>query len=240
MVPHAGWAFSGGIAARVFEALARLAGPCDTLVLFGGHLGPRSPGWVLSSGIWPTPLGEVEVDTELAEALSGAARLPAVGPGDYEPDNTIELQLPFIKALLPEVRLVAAGMPARPQAHEAGQAAAKEAARLGRNILVVGSTDLTHYGPNYGFEPAGRGRDGLAWVKETNDRRALDLMLALDPEALRTGALESHFCCCPGAAAAALGAAKTAGAKEGQLLEYLTSYDVRPGESFVGYAGVVF
>lgn len=240
VVPHAGWVFSGALAAAVFNALARNAGPVDAVVLLGGHLGERSPGWVLTTGAWPTPFGDVEVDAELAEALAAHTRLPEVGPAGYEPDNTIELQLPFIKALLPDARLVAAGVPASPSAEDVGRLAVEAARRLGRQALVVGSTDLTHYGPSYGFEPAGRGRAGLAWVKEENDRRAMELMIALDAETLRQEALEAHFCCCPGAAAAALGAAKASGARGGHLLASLTSFDVRPGESFVGYAALVF
>ena len=79
VVPHAGWVFSGALAARVFDALSKRVGPVDTVVIFGGHLGPRSPGWVLTDGQWPTPLGDVQVDTPLAAALAEVTRLPAVG-----------------------------------------------------------------------------------------------------------------------------------------------------------------
>lgn len=240
VVPHAGWMFSGTLAASVFDSLARRVGPVDTVVLLGGHLGPRSAGWVLTSGLWPTPLGDVEVDSELAKALGEAADLCATDPRGYEPDNTIELQLPFVKALFPESRLVVAGVSANEGAEDVGRRAVSLGASLGRSTVVVGSTDLTHYGPSYGFEPAGKGPEAVAWVKEENDRRAVDLMVSLSAEALRREALDAHFCCCPGAAAAALGAAKEAGAITGNVLGRLTSYDVRPGTSFVGYVAVVF
>jgi hypothetical protein len=240
IVPHAGWAFSGALAARTFAALARQAGPVDTVVLLGGHLGPRSRGWVLGSGLWPTPLGDVTVDEALAAALAVASGLPRLAPDDYEPDNTLELQLPLVKACFPDAALVAATVPARADALSAGARAVEAAAALDRRVVVVGSTDLTHYGPSYGFAPQGSGEAAVRWVKEVNDRRAVDLMVALDADALLTGALQEHCCCCPGAAAAALVAGRAAGATTGHRLATLTSHDVRPGSSFVGYASVVF
>ena len=80
----------------------------------------------------------------------------------------------------------------------------------------------------------------MQWVKEVNDARAVELMVSLDPETLVPEALEKHFCCCPGGAAATLGAARALGADKGHVLSTLTSYDVRPSSSFVGYAAVVF
>ena len=129
-VPHAGWAFSGSLAAKVFHALA--SGPQPDLVLLcGGHMGPSSPAWVWGSGVWPTPLGELVGDEafadELAESVSDLA--PRVlGPADYEPDNTIELQMPFVRHFLGETKLVVAGVPASLQGLELGTAAAKLAA----------------------------------------------------------------------------------------------------------------
>ncbi len=240
IVPHAGWMFSGALAAQVFGALAERVGNVDTVVLFGGHLGARSRSWLLSEGVWPTPLGDVDVDTRLAHALGEATSLPRIGPADYDPDNTIELQVPLLRRVFPDSRLVVAGVAADAHAVDVGRAAVEQATRLDRSIVVVGSTDLTHYGPNYGFSPHGRGEEAVRWVKEENDARAVELMTALDAETLRTEALQEHFCCCPGAASAAVGAARAAGATTGYALSTLTSYDIRPGESFVGYAAVVF
>jgi len=239
IVPHAGWVFSGRLATLTFATLARAVSNLDTIVLFGGHLGPRSRPWILSSGIWPTPVGDVEIDDQLARALADRAALPLIGPDVYEPDNTVELQMPLVRAMFPTARVVAAGVPASQGAPGVGALAVEVASSLGRRVGVVGSTDLTHYGPNYGFEPKGRGAQALQWVREQNDHRAVELMTALDAETLLAEASERHFCCCPGAASAALAAARAAGASAGRLLEAATSYDVRPDSSFVGYASLV-
>lgn len=240
IVPHAGWTFSGALACQVFATLAGSGATPETVILLGGHLGPGSGSWIITRGTWPTVLGDLAIDEELATAIAAGAGLKPTLPDRYQPDNTIELQLPFVRYFFPEARLVAAGVPASGRAVDVGRHAVSAARDLGRDVVAIGSTDLTHYGPNYGFSPQGSGPKAVRWVKETNDRRATDLMQALEAETLRVEALEQHFCCCPGATAAALSAARELGAEKGDLLDTLTSYDVHPGSSFVGYAAVVF
>jgi MEMO1 family protein len=105
---------------------------------------------------------------------------------------------------------------------------------------VIGSTDLTHYGRNYGFIPHGSGPAALEWVRQENDHRVIEAMLALAPEKIIAEGLEHQNACCAGAAAAAVAAAMQLGARSAWTLDYATSYDKSPGESFVGYAGVLF
>jgi AmmeMemoRadiSam system protein B len=240
IVPHAGWMFSGELATWTIGALARHADQVETVVVLGGHLGPGSGSWILKDGRWPTPVGDLEVDRDLAEAVARETGWRLTGPADYQPDNTLELQMPILRYCFGNSRIVAAGVAADPDCHDAGAAVVRAAATLGRDIVVIGSTDLTHYGPNYGFNPAGAGEEAVAWVKEVNDARGVELMVNLDPETLVGEALEKHFCCCPGSTAATLAAARALGAEKGHVLSTLTSYDVHPGESFVGYAAVVF
>ncbi len=243
VVPHAGWMFSGRLAFHVFREIARAAPePVERIVLFGGHLGPGSRGWILTHGTWPTPLGDVPVDAEFAGRLAQESPrgFLAVGPDGYEPDNTIELQMPFIRHCFPEAKVVALGVPARREGWKIGELAEKLAEELGGRTAFVGSTDLTHYGPNYGFAPAGYGPDAVAWVREENDRLSVDRIASLDPEGLVATALERHNACCPGAAASALAAGRQAGRERAMVLEYATSADVHPGPSFVGYVAAVF
>jgi AmmeMemoRadiSam system protein B len=111
---------------------------------------------------------------------------------------------------------------------------------LGRDSLVLGSTDLTHYGFNYGYTPKGVGEKAVEWVKNDNDRRAVNLMVKMDEAAIISEAIENQNACCAGAVGAAIAAAKAFGAKKGEKIVYSTSYDVRPDNSFVGYVGIVF
>jgi AmmeMemoRadiSam system protein B len=78
------------------------------------------------------------------------------------------------------------------------------------------------------------------WVRQQNDRLLIDALVAMDPERVISEALENQNACCAGAAAAALSAGKHLGASHGETVSYATSYDKSPGDSFVGYVGVVF
>jgi AmmeMemoRadiSam system protein B len=111
---------------------------------------------------------------------------------------------------------------------------------LNRRILILGSTDLTHYGHNYGFTPKGVGDKAVEWVKNENDKQVVDLMLQMDPEGVIRESMNNQNACCSGAVATAIAAAKKLGASKGEKLIQMTSYDVRPDDSFVGYVGVVF
>ena len=105
-------------------------------------------------------------------------------------------------------------------------------------MRIVGSTDLTHYGPTFGLTPYGTGDQAHERVRQEDDRRIIDRMLAMDPLPVIEEALASHNACCAGAAAAAIAAARELGAASAALTEYATSYDKSPGDSFVGYAGI--
>jgi AmmeMemoRadiSam system protein B len=242
VVPHAGWVFSGRLAAWTFAALAEAA-PAVVFV-FGGHLGPNDPGVCMPEGAFGTPLGPVEVEAELAEAMLRRFDLVRETPEDFEPDNTLELQMPILRATWPAARVVAIQAPASPVALELGRAAAEEAGRRGLAAVAIGSTDLTHYGRSYGFTPRGSGSEALRWSKAENDRPFLEHLLAGRPAEALAHALAHRSACCPGAAAAAVSFALTRGATGGALLEHTTSHEVegRGGEPhmWVGYAGLVF
>jgi len=240
IVPHAGWIFSGRLAYNVVRELAGRAEPPDTVLLFGGHLRPSSPLTVLGAGEFWTPLGGIRIDDELAAALQLAATVRVQDPLHHSPDNTVELQAPLIKHFFPEARLLVVEAPPREETLELCEQLVAVAGDLGRRVVAIGSTDLTHYGPNYGFSPRGSGRAAETWVRDENDRRFVDLALALEPGAMIAEALQSHNACCPGAAAAAARCARVLGATAGELLAYATSGDIRPDDSFVGYAAIIF
>jgi AmmeMemoRadiSam system protein B len=123
---------------------------------------------------------------------------------------------------------------------EIGAAAAEISKKHGRRARVIGSTDLTHYGPNYGFTPQGKGKEAVAWVKAENDRRMVEALTALEPKRVIEEALSHQNACCAGAAAAAISAGKALGADSAEMVAYATSYDKNPGDSLVGYTGIVF
>lgn len=240
IVPHAGWVFSGRLAYNVVRELSRRDEPVDTIALFGGHLGPTSLATVLGAGEFWTPLGGIRIDEELTTRLRQAAELPEENPASHSRDNTVELQAPLIRHFFPEARLVVVAAPPRRETLQICDRLMALAGDLGRKVAVIGSTDLTHYGPNYGFMPRGLGAEAESWVRAENDRRFIDRALALEPADMIDEALQHRNACCPGAAAAAARCGRLLGASAGELLAYATSCDVRRDDSFVGYAAILF
>jgi hypothetical protein len=204
------------------------------------HLHPNSSARIMTSGQWETPFGNLQIDADCAGKLAERFSFTVETAEDFTPDNTIELQLPFIKYFFPKARIVPVGVPPSENALKIGQAAVELSSGLGRRFRIVGSTDLTHYGPNYGFSPKGTGPGAVSWVKEENDRRIIDALLSLNPEMVIEEALTRHNACCAGAAACAVAAGNAAGSQAAELVAYATSYDKHPGDSLVGYAGIVF
>ncbi len=233
IIPHAGWDYSGRLA---LDTIRRMGRKPETLAVVGGHL---SPGARVHAGFdeaYETPLGDIAADRELLQAVGNVIDLEE----DSVPDNTVEVQLPLVKYLYPESRVVAFRAPPAQAALELGRAIHTEARGLNREVVVLGSTDLTHYGPAYGFSPKGGGEKAVEWVKEVNDRRFLKAVLSLSLNDAIDLALQEQSACSAGAAVAAAEFARQRGAVEGVLIQYTTSWDVYPASSFVGYAAIVY
>ena len=239
IVPHAGWYFSGNIACNVIHSLKK-GTPPDVLIIFGMHLHPNSSNYIMTEGAWETPFGNIEIESDLAGALSEQFAFKIETTKHYSNDNTIELQLPFIKYFFPDAKVVPIGVPPAQSSIEIGKAAARIASSLGLKTKIIGSTDLTHYGLNYGFIPQGTGPSAVEWVRNKNDRKVIDHMLSLNPSEVIREALTNQNACCSGAVASAISAGKELGATQGKQISYATSYDKSPGDSFVGYVGIVF
>lgn len=233
IVPHAGWFFSGEIACRVVGLMDKRA---DTVVVVGGHL-PEGGGILAASeDEYETPLGTITADAELKGVL--AKKFPLVS--DTYGDNTVEIQLPFIKYFFPSAKALWLRAEHSVRACELGNYLTEAAAELSRHVVVLGSTDLTHYGSNYGYSPAGAGEKAVTWVKERNDKAFIDACLEMNcQEALHVSSRD-RSACSAGGAAAAFSFAQACGITEGRVIEYRTSYDVQPSESFVGYVGLVY
>ena len=239
VVPHAGWYFSGHTAFSVFYCMSKKKKP-GLVWLFGMHLPPHGSNYIFIDEGYETPLGRIKVHREAAKMMYDSFTFVGENAMSYTQDNTTEVQLPFIKYLFPEAAVVTVGASPKPDAVEIGRRAYAISEEIGESACFIGSTDLTHYGPNYSFVPHGTGRDAVRWVKEENDREMVEALVAADSKKTLSSALEKHNACCPGAVSAALGAITAAGVKKGVLVQYTTSYDVHEDSSFVGYAGVIY
>ncbi|MEW5816879.1 MAG: AmmeMemoRadiSam system protein B [Spirochaetota bacterium] len=233
VVPHAGWTFSGKLAFSVFKGLE---GDLDSIVVVGGHLPPSGGILTARESEYETPLGNIAADLDLLNLIEGAINCKE----DVYSDNTVEIQMPFIKYLFPSVKTV--GLRAEPgrNALNLGEVLCNCARKLKKKIAVVGSTDLTHYGPSYGFSPAGKGKKAEEWVMEINDRKIIEALLSLRAAEAIELAVHEKSACSAGGAAAAAAYASGCGVKEGVLIDYYTSLKIHSSDSFVGYAGIIY
>ncbi len=246
IVPHAGWTFSGSLAAMVFSAIKQRHDKVDTFVIFGaahGYYG-ASPA-VYNKGCWLTPLGEVAVDEELADIVLKTDAAVADASA-HQDEHSIEVQVPFIQRLFADAKILPILTPPNELSISLGEEVGNIISQQQKKIVCIGSTDLTHYGPRYGFTPKGAGANALQWASKVNDKEFIDFAVKLQPQEMLASAAENLNACGPGAAAAAVAAAKKLGKTKGVLLAHTNSNKVmleKMGASSadaVGYAAIVF
>ncbi len=247
VVPHAGWVFSGPLAAMVFAAIKRQQ-EVDTFVIFGAvHSVMARMGILYDTGQWGTPLGKIDVDEELAEEiLRHGDELLLADPESHSREHSIEVQVPFIQYLFEQAKILPIMVPPIPRADEIGRVVGQLIAQSDKRIVCIASTDLTHYGPSYHYTPMGTGPQAIQWAKEKNDRFFIDLALSMQADKLVESAQMYYNACGAGAVAAAVAAAAELGANKGYLLAHTTSAEVmarqyqRQSEDSVGYAAIVY
>jgi hypothetical protein len=237
ITPHAGWYYSGRLAAL---ALSSLQLDAETIVVLGGHLGEDSPSLFAMEDAARTPFGPMPIDAALRSALMKELG----GKEDRYRDNTIEVLLPMAHYFFPKAELLWLRLPAKIESFESGKIISQIAAKLNRKVNVLASADLTHYGPNYGFSPQGTGQAALRWVREVNDAAFIKAVESGSPDEVLRCARQDFSSCSAGAVLGAMGFAQEEGLGRAKLLEYATSAEVgdEPGvpDSFVGYAAMVF
>jgi len=226
--PHAGYMYSGPVAAHGYHHLAADGKP-DAVVLFGpNHTGSGSALAVMREGVWRTPLGDVEIETSIADSILKECRIIDADDSAHAFEHSIEVQLPFLQHLYGstfKIVPICFLMQDLQSSREVGLAVAK--AVSGKNCLVIASTDMTHYEPQKSAE--------------RKDRAAIDAVLKLDEGRLYSTVEDLNISMCGyGPAIAAITAAKALGAKKAQLLCYKTSGDVTGDYSaVVGYSSIV-
>jgi AmmeMemoRadiSam system protein B len=228
ILPHAGYVYSGSVAAAVLSA----AKPRPAYIIMGpNHTGLGMPFSVSASDSWRTPLGEVKINTGLAEAILKTSALLTKDEFAHIHEHSIEVQLPLLQKFYGEFTFVPIVIaPASLDAYRAiGSAIAKSIKylKMENEVSIIASSDMTHYEPR---------KD----AKE-KDSKAIDAITGLDEEMLikRVGELDITMC---GSAPAAImiAAVKELGAKRARLVKYQTSADATGDDSsVVGYAGVI-
>ena len=228
IAPHAGLTYSGPVAAHAYKLVrhcgysaAVLVGPSHFVGFQGVSIWPR--------GTWDTPLGSVTVAEELADAIAAESREILEYPAAHGREHSLEMQMPFMAHLLPDIPIVplVMGYQTRSTAEALGDAIARGVStyenRELQGVLLIASSDLSH------FEDA----ETAARMDDVVMRH----VTALDADGLMaTLEREPRHACGGGPIVAVLRAAAQLGATQGEILRYADSGDVSGDKSaVVGY-----
>ncbi|MGA9884386.1 MAG: AmmeMemoRadiSam system protein B [Candidatus Acidiferrales bacterium] len=226
IVPHAGYMYSGPVAGAVYASVEI---PKKCILLGPRHFPRGEPMAILSEGSFATPLGEAQIDAQLATALAHECSELREDAMAHEREHSLEVQIPFLQTLAKYFRFVPVVLATDRfgAIEKLGRAVAKVVAEASEPVLVIASTDMNH------FED-----DATTRIK---DGRAIEQILALDPRGLYdTVRGEGITMCGYAATTAMLIAMRELGATEARLVRYATSGDAGGDrEHVVGYAGIV-
>ena len=224
--PHAGYVYSGPVAGAVISRIKFK----DTFIIIGpNHTGRGKPLSIMTEGVWQTPLGEVAIDSELGKRILATSRHLQEDSTAHQYEHSLEVQLPFLQYFRADIRIVPITLAYGSSAayKEIGREIARAVRELHREVVIMASSDMTHYEPQ---ESA-----------QKKDQQAIDAILRLNEDELlqRVEELDISMCgCAP--TVCLISAARELGATAAELVRYQTSGDITGDySSVVGYAGII-
>jgi len=224
--PHAGYLYSGAIAGQTFS---QIKVPDRAIILGPNHHGYGHPWAVYPQGAWLTPLGECPVDEKLVDLI--IQNCPGTGKDKlaHKFEHSLEVQLPFLQTLAPELKIVpiCLGGGNLQDLLEFGRHLGRVIRDFSESILMVASSDMTHYEPDV--------------IARKKDMKAIERILALDPAGLWETVRKNKISMCGVLPVVVmLSAARTLGATKATLVHYGSSGDTTQDFSqVVGYAGIL-
>jgi len=226
--PHAGYMYSGPVAANGFYKIA-LDGKPDTIIILGpNHRGFGEDISILVEGKWKTPLGELEIDTDIAENILKHSKTIKKDKKAHQFEHSIEVQLPFIQYIFDkDIKFVPICMTRQDINTDIEIAKSICSSVVDKNILIIASSDFTHYEPQE--------------YAESVDKQAINAILEFNPNKLYDIIYRQNLTMCgPGPITVMLIVCETLGTKKAELLKYATSGDITGMyDQVVGYASLI-
>ncbi len=231
--PHAGYIYSGPVAAHVYYDLARTGRP-ETLVILGtNHTGIGALVSVYPAGKWITPLGELEVDEELARGIVTNSKFAELDTDAHVEEHSIEVQLPFIQYIYGDkvkIAPIVIGLHTPEVAKDLARSIYDASISTSRDIVLIASSDFNHYDPHD--------------ITVKKDQLALERILMLDTEGFHKVIIDENVTVCgPGAIMTVMEYTKLLAGENAsvELLKHATSGDTSGmRDSVVGYAAIKF
>ncbi|MGB8233241.1 MAG: AmmeMemoRadiSam system protein B [Methanobacterium sp.] len=228
--PHAGYIYSGPVAAHTYHEIAEDGFPETFIILCPNHTGMGSGVSAMKEGSWETPLGLADIDAEFADLMIKNARIIDSNADAHLKEHSAEVQLPFLQYLSPDFKFVPVTMWMQDieTSTEIGNSIYKTASELDRDVVVIASTDFTHYQPQN--------------IAQTQDMKVIDAIKAMDENLMINRVAQLNVTMCGyGPVAATMVATKKMGATNCEILKYATSGDATGDKSsVVAYASAVF
>jgi len=226
--PHAGYMYSGPVAANGFYKIA-LDGKPDTIIILGpNHQGFGEDISIMAEGKWKTPLGELEIDADIAENILKNSKIIKNDKKAHQYEHSIEVQLPFIQYIFgKDIKFVPICMTRQDIDTDIEIAKSICSSVVDKSILIIASSDFTHYEPQ-------------EYAKNV-DKQAINAIIEFNPKKLYDIIYQQRLTMCgPGPITTMLIACKTLGAKKAALLKYATSGDITGTyDQVVGYASLL-
>ncbi|HOK79225.1 MAG TPA: AmmeMemoRadiSam system protein B [bacterium] len=225
--PHAGYIYSGKTAGKVYGKII----PPETVIIVGpNHHGYGEPYAIDENDYWETPLGLVEIDNEIRKQLLAHSRYLQTDSTAHMAEHSIEVQVPFLQYIKPDVKIVPVVLSSYHDAnpwYEIGYTIGLVLSECKTHIMVIASSDFTHYEP--------------AEDAEKKDKLAIGAILQLDADNFLTTVSKNDISICGFVPiVTVITAAKVLGARKGILVDYSHSGQVSGDfQQVVGYAGII-
>lgn len=226
--PHAGYIYSGWVAAYSYKAIAEESGAKTFVIVGPNHTGLGEMVSVYPKGSWETPYGEVKVNAELAKKIIEADDFAKADEEAHRFEHSLEVQLPFLQYIMKGKQFDIVPITTMLQDLEASLSLAKSVFKNRKDVLLIASSDLTHFAP---YSTA-----------MTLDLNAIKDINSLNSQGFIEKIIKHKMTICGyGPILTAMEYSKLCGVKKGELLKYATSGDAGAGrDSVVGYGSIIF
>ncbi|HIE23086.1 MAG TPA: AmmeMemoRadiSam system protein B [Candidatus Korarchaeota archaeon] len=227
MVPHAGYMYSGPTAAKAYQILAEDGAPETFIIIGPNHVGMGGAISIMKEGVWETPLGEVELDSEIGAMIERSCELVEEDPVAHRFEHSIEVQIPFLQAIYGnKFRIVPIMMLAQDleTSKLLGRAISEAISSSGRDAVIIASSDLTHYEPQ--VEAKRKDSHVLSAIEKMSENEIYEKVVELNISMCGYGPVMTMIV-----------GTKLLGGRRIVILDYKTSGDVTGDYSaVVGYA----
>jgi AmmeMemoRadiSam system protein B len=242
IIPHAGYTYSGQAAAHAYKAIAESEKPDTVIIICPSHTGMGPSVSVYPEGTWKTPLGEVSVDSEFVKVMLGHSKRASADEIAHRSEHAVEVHLPFLQYIFKDFKIVPIcmkGIKVLEESNDLVSAILNAAYELRRKVLVIASSDFTHYGESYMYTPY---KATQLKKVEALDKKAISCIEKFKEVDFLKHIVQNNATICGYAPiTAAIIFARSMKSKSARLLKYYTSADITNDKNnFVAYASIVF